>query len=259
MQTIQDYQNVREQWYLMDTICIGPYVDTLPHAIPGWFSSFANFAAADSHTFFDSRNKGMVGLAYNNQESRDQLPYALVAESLSISFIPPAISTHLGDDGSVVRGRTDVISSFWENEVPSHTSAIFRTNQDERLKTNVAMLPAGYGAVGSSFGQGDISLNGGQSGSVTTGGMGRAHLKYRWRFPGGIGIPKRATTSVEIRLVEWARTVIGSMWGPGVMAMRTYDEGGVPETPNAFLPTMFMIQCVMTGRREVQQRGEYHA
>lgn len=253
------YQNVKEQWFLYDTIAVSPWVSTLAHPIPGWYSAFAGIAAADDLTFFNTRNKS-IGLAYNNQESRDQVPYALVCESLSVGFFAPALSSQLGTlTTGLFRGRIDGMSAFWENELPQHTAVTFRTNQDERLKTNCALVPACYGPVGYASGQGDMSTVGGNSGSVNTGGMGRADLKYRWVFPDGIDIPRRATIGVQLRFVEWARDVLTRMWGPGNNEF--YDfVAGPPETETlVFKPSMFLIQVLITGRRQVQQRGEYHA
>lgn len=253
------FMNVNEQWFLYDTIAVSPWVSTLPHPIPGWYPSFAALGAADDIQFFTSRNK-TIGLAYNNQESRDNIPFALVAESLSVFFISPATSSLVGTlDQEAYRGRNDTMSAFWANELPHHTSMIFRTNQDERLKCSCAMVPPGYGDVGFSMGQGDISAQGGVSGSVSAVGWGKSHLNYRWVFPTGIGIPRRATIGVSLRLVEWARNVLTTIWGPGNVEVYNYDEGPPVTYPRAFKPAMFLIQCLITGRREVQQRGEYHA
>lgn len=250
--------NVKENWFLYDTVAVSAFNNTLSHPIPGWYSTFAALAASDSVSFFDSRNKS-IGLAYNNQESRDQIPFALSAQSISIGFFAPAVSSQVGGAVSTYRGRVDNISAFWDNELPQHTSCIFRVNQDERLKMNCAMMNAGYGPVGGAMGQGDFSLSGGRCASVHASGMGMSHLNFRWEFASPIQIPRRATLSADVRFVEWARTVLGDLWGPGYMFMRDSDPGGTPEHPGVYLPTMFMIQCLITGPRQVQQRGEYHA
>jgi hypothetical protein len=246
------FMNVKEDWTLYDTVAVSPYSDLLPHPIPGWYNSFAALGADDDISFFTSRNKS-IGLAYNNQESRDQIPFALVAESISVSFIAPACSSQQGTSGSPAEGRVDAVSAFWAAELPGHASMVFRTNQDERLKTNVSMLPSGYGEVGFAMGQGDMSALDGVNGSVSCMGMGRSHLKYRWVFPTGIGIPKRATIGVSVRLVEWARTLLNSLWGPGSTLYKDSEQA------NVYVPSMFMIQVSVSGKRQVQQRAEYHA
>lgn len=253
-----NFSNVREQWFLYDSVLISPWVSTLAHPVPGWYASFAGMGASDEVTFFNARNKS-VGLAYNNQESRDQIPYALVVDSISVGFFAPALSSQLGTlTTGTFRGRVDTISSFWQNELPIHSSAIFRTNQDERLKTNCAMIPPGYGPEGFSMGQGDVAAVGGVNGSVSTGGQGVADLAYRWQFPKGIGVPKRATLSVSVRFSEWARDVLNRIWGPGNNEFIDYVPGPPPSTAQVYKPSAFMIQCLITGRREVQQRGAYH-
>jgi len=157
--------------------------------------------------------------------------------------------------------RIDTVSPFWEAELPQHTSCIFRTNQDERHRGNCAIVQPGYGPLGHMRGQGDNANFGGESGSINAGGQGRAHLKYRWIFESGIGIQKRATISVELRMVEWARQALTSLWGPGYMQFWPYVAGGdhnTPDTDVIYKPAAFGIQVLMTGRRQVQQRGEYH-
>lgn len=247
------FMNVKESWFLYDTIAVSPYVATLAHPIPGWYETFNDIAAADDLTFFNSRNKS-IGLAYNNQESRDQIPYALQAESISVGFFAPSTSSQVGTlDQGTYRGRVDGISSYWENELPQHTSVVFRTNQDERLKTTAAMLAPSYGPVGHSMGQGNTSNVGGVCASITAGGFGRAHLKFRWEFPAPVDIPRRATIAVTLRMVEWARNNLSHLWGPGNIQLWNSDPAIV------YKPTMFFIQCLITGTRQVQQRAEYHA
>jgi len=253
------FKNVKEQWFLYDTVVVSPWVATLPHPVPGWYETFRDIGAADDITFYNSRNKS-VGLAYNNQESRDQIPFALTVESLSVGFFAPACSSQLGElDQETYRGRVDQLSAWWENDLPQHTSVIFRVNQDERLKANCALVAPCYGPIGSSMGQGDLAGNGGNNGSVTCGGLGRSHLKYRWEFPTGIGVPRRATLAITLRFVEWARAVLGEFWGPGNNEFIDYLAGPPESEELVFKPSMFMIQTMLTGKRQVQQRGEYHA
>lgn len=256
---MNEFMNVKESWFLYDTVCVSPFVDSLTHPISGWYASFADLGGSDSVSFFDSRNKS-IGLAYNNQDSRDQIPYALVAESISVGFFAPSTASQVGTlDQYPYRGRVDTISAFWDNDLPQHASATFRVNQDDRLKTCCALLAPGYGSVGSACGQGDTSVVGGQSNSVHASGMGTAHLKYRWNFPTGIGIPRRATLCVNVRFTEWARAALQAIWGPGNIELKDYVPGEPPTSEQVYRPTMFMIQCLVQGKRQVQQRGEYHA
>lgn len=256
------FMNVREKWFMYDTVMISAYVDSLSHPIPGWYPSFAAMSQVDEISFFNQRNRS-IGIAYNNQDARDQVPFALVAESISVNFYACACSSQYGalSGTNTHRGRTDVVSTFFENEVPQHCSAIFRTNQDERLKINTAMIPASTRPIGYSMGQGDTVEFFGSSASVTAGGMGKPELKYRWEFGAdGIGIPRRATLSVSLRWVEWLRDVFSRLWGPGYI--KFWNEVAAQPAPThaeVFLPSAFLIQCLITGSRQVQQRGEYHA
>ena len=261
-----DFQNVKEPWFLYDTIGVSDWVDDQDHPPAGWYSSFLDLGNADALSFFDTRNK-QIGIAYNNQESRDQIPYAFVVKSLSVGFFGPActslISRSTIPTGQPSIGRSDVYSSFWDHELPQHCGVIWQVNQDERLKTNAGIVGPGYGPVGSCIGQGDMSdpaiAIGGWNTSIHAGGQSRSKLVLRWEFPAGIGIPRRATTRVELRLTEWARTTLRTIWGPGFFVLRDYDSDETPENPITPRPAMFLIQVLLTGMREVQQRGEYHA
>lgn len=267
------FMNVKEHWFLYDTIGVSPWVDAIDHPPNGWFGTFLGMSNSDSITFFDTRNK-QIGLAYNNQESRDQVPYAYIVESLSVGFFAASCATQISSDtipqDTTWIGRHDAVSAFWDTELPQHTSVIFRVNQDERLKGVCSIVPPNYGPVGGCIGQGDLAdpgsvgpppvpaLGGGDF-TVQAAGMGRAHLKFRWEFPGGIGVPRRATVVVECRLTEWARTALAALWGPGYFIMRDWDSDETPTNPIAPKWSFFGIQCLLTGRREVQQRGQYHA
>lgn len=247
-----EFMNVKEPWFLYDTVNVSPWVDTLTHPVSGWYTTFAALGAADSVTFFDSRNK-RVGLAYNNQDSRDQIPYAYVVESLSVAFLAPATASQIGDIGeAAAANRIDTASAWWTNELPQNSGAEFVVNQDTRLKANCAMIPPGYGGVGGAIGQGDTSVIGGSCSTIDTSAMGVSHLKYRWTFPTGIGVPRRATMKVVVRFSEWARAALALLWGPGNIQIRTTD-GELERYSN------FQIQCLLQGKRQVQQRGEYHA
>lgn len=253
------FMNVKEKWFLYDTVTVSEYNSTLPHAVPGWYNSFNALGAATDMAFFNVRNKS-VGLAYNNQESRDQIPFALVVETMSVGFFAPACSSQLGTlDQEAYRGRVDQISAWWESELPQHTSVIFRVNQDERLKSNCAIVPPCYGSIGSAMGQGDLAANGGNNSSVTLGGFGRSHLKYRWNFPTGIGVPRRATLNVTLNFTEWVRDCLSRLWGPGNNEFINYVAGPPESEELVYRPSMFLVQVLLTGTRQVQQRGEYHA
>lgn len=260
------FRNVKEPWFMYDTIGISEWVDDQDHPPVGWYSSFADLGAADELTFFDTRNKS-IGIAYNNQDSRDQLSFAYIINSISVGFFGPALATLIsratipGDTTSI--GRNDALSAWWDLEFPQHCSAILRVNQDERLKTNAAIIGPGYGPVGSCIGQGDMSdpasTIGGMNTSVHAGGQSRSALKLRWEFPNGMGVQRRASMNVSLRLTEWARTALQTVWGPGWFLLRDYDSDETPANPIVPRQSMFMIQVMLTGMREVQQRGQYHA
>lgn len=264
---MEKYLNVRERWTLYDTVLISGDVANLPTPVSGWFSTFAQLGSMDAITFFDSRNRSIPGgIAYNNLDSQDQLSFPFWAESISVAFFSPSSGSSMFEAQTTPAPystiRTDYVCPFFEFELPTHAAMKFRTNQDERLTLNAMMAEPGYGPIGHAMGQGDMGFFRGVGYSYSVGGQGRAHPKFRWMFSKHLGIEKRATISVEIRFSEWARNALQSIWGPGYQqfwphtGVSNYD---VPANYARMRYQTFGIQAAISGYREVQQRGQYHA
>lgn len=175
-------QNVRNKIILADTILITKWLRQIADAPRGWFATFADAGRAGSFSFFNVRNRA-IGLPYNNQDARDQLPYGMRLKSIGVSFFgpgcasqftacefienvvaePPAPSGPRYDSGADepinptaadLCNREELHSAWWQADIPNHASMILRTNQDERLKGPVVMFPPGYGPVGGGWGWG---------------------------------------------------------------------------------------------------------
>lgn len=177
----QQRMNVREQIILTDTVLVGKHVGRLSNRPQGWFSTFSDLGNAGECSFMNVRNRS-IGVMYNNQDARDQLPFGMRIMSIGVKFWAPSVSTFTAclNKGSTdtdrepysdettanptyaqLTNREELLSGMWEADIPNHCSMIMRTNQDIRLRAPVAMLTPGYGAVGGGWGwgsPGDLSV-----------------------------------------------------------------------------------------------------
>jgi len=167
-------QNVREQIQLTDVVLIGKYVGRMPDRPQGWFTTFSDLGSAGNMSFFNVRNRS-IGLSYNNQDARDQLPYGIRVMSIGVRFFAATVSTftacsNKGEQAAarirypettytdpawaLLTNREELHAGMWEADLPNHASASLKTNQDIRLRAAVAMLPSGTGPVGGGWGWG---------------------------------------------------------------------------------------------------------
>jgi hypothetical protein len=181
-------QNVKEQIILTDTILVSKFVGQMTDRPQGWFGSFADAGAAGEFSFLNVRNRS-IGVAYNNQDARDQLPFGMRITSIGVKFFGPAAASQftaclnkgsttldrvpVGDDVYVdplpgdLTNREELHTAVWEADLPNHVSLILRTNQDIRLRGPAAIFTPGFGAVGGGWGWGSPGdLNFAQSGTV---------------------------------------------------------------------------------------------
>lgn len=194
-------RNVREQIMLTDTVLIGKWVGQMPDRPTGWFPTFAELGAAGTMNFFNVRNRS-IGVMYNNQDARDQLPYGMRINSIGVRFYASTAGTFTSCDnvGSTDTARTpkaetdytdplfatlvnreELHAAVWEADMVNHASALLRTNQDIRLKCPVSMLASGTGPIGGGWGWGSPNdliyyANGGTPVPAIAGESGPPHL-----------------------------------------------------------------------------------
>lgn len=177
-------QNVKEQIILTDTILVSKFVGQMTDRPSGWFGSFADAGAAGEFSFMNVRNRS-IGVAYNNQDARDQLPFGMRITSIGVKCFGPAAASQFtaclnkgstdtdrvpyADDVYVdpvpaeLTNREELHTAVWEADLPNHLSLILRTNQDIRLRGPVAIFTPGFGAVGGGWGwgsPGDLEIMG---------------------------------------------------------------------------------------------------
>lgn len=247
------FENVNESWVMYDTVLIGGYVNSLSHH-DGYFPSFGILANSASIPFFNVRNRNH-GLSYNNQDTRDQLPYVLKIYSIGVSYFGPSTVCYR-DTAGVPAGPQRSELDCWESEVPKHTSLTLTTNQDDRLKIASLITPPGYGAMVSGIAQGDIETDFSYPGVVkATWNQGIPELTNKWGFRNPIEVPRRANLSVRLDMSEYCRGLLDVMPGPLYQPFQSIADDGT----YAFKWGMCGIQVAIGGIREVQQRGQYHA
>jgi hypothetical protein len=250
----KQFQNVAESRPLYDTISVSGF-NTSPNDVDGWFTTFALFGAAAGHYFFNVRNRS-VGIAYNNQDKRDALPYAMRMKSFGVTFFAPSIRDLYNTIDPAAADEDVWACDFWEKELPRHSSIEFVVMQDEHIACNSFACPPGYGMVGGGFGRGyattqeDITSYPTIKGHVS---QGVPEMGNRWPFPGDLDVPRDGNIFARVQFSEWARNILQTMTGPGWIVGPNSDGSAFQG-----MYANFGIQVSIFGEALIQQRGEYH-
>lgn len=246
------FVNVGENWKLYDTVLITKYLDQFDYNV-GWFDNYANFAGVTNIPFFNVRNRNH-GLAYNNQDTRDQLPYVFRIYSVGAVFFAPATSTY--NDAAPILAPQTTSNHLFEIELPKHCSLTLKTNQDERLKIPVLYAPGGYGVVSGGLAQGDPEVAYTYP-NITHASFSQGEPIFgnTWGFPKPLEIPRTANLSVVLEFNEYARQMLQSFVDSLIQPMRDVaNDGSFYAAPGCA-----GVQITLQGQRLVQQRGQYHA
>jgi hypothetical protein len=284
--------NVKQPIILTDTVLCSKWVGQMTDRPPGWFTSFAGLGAARELPFMNVRNS-TVGIMWNNQDARDQLPFGMRIQSIGVKFFGPVCASQLtgcvrSDQGvdldfepveddeftdpSYINllNREELHSAMWEADLPNHCSLTLTTNQDIRLRAPVAMLTPGYGPIGGGWGWGSPGTwqpyAGGEAPEIScadgctnleTIQHGDADIRQRFEFPVRLDVPKRANLAVKIKLSQYASDLLQAIHGPywhRWPAEQNEDFGIVKKVSAA----LFAIQVTIRGESLIQQRGDYH-
>jgi hypothetical protein len=249
------FENVPENWILYDTVLIGLGVADLSFK-DGYLPSYLVLGGLNDLPYFNVRNRNH-GLAYNNQDTRDQTAWVFRIYTVGVQFFGPTTNVYR-DAAGVPTGAQHTEQHLFMTELPKHASLTIQTNQDERIKLNSLMAPAGAGAISGGVGYGSRQIQSGNNSFDTVKGAfsnGTSVLTNRWGFPNPLEVPRRATLSAKIRFSEYARNMLTNMPGPYYQPFRPF--GGVGSW--YFSPAMCGIRVILGGQRQVQQRGQYHA
>lgn len=253
---VKNFTNVAEAWEMHDTVMVGINASSLQYS-DGYFNSFAAMGAANDVPFFNVRNKNH-GLPYNNQETRDALPYPLRIFSIGVQFFAPATACVQNSGGTPIAPQV-ATAAVWEADLVKNTAIVLQTNQDEVLKLNCQLAPPGVGPCGGGYAQGDMTNYSVQfpypNVTKTTNTQGVAMLTNKWGFLNPLEIPRRVNVSAKIVMSEYARNLLGAMPGPFYQNMRSVANTGAYH----FAQGLHGIRVFLGGQRLVQQRGQYHA
>jgi hypothetical protein len=251
---MQGFANVPEALTLYDTVLVTQHILKWHD---GWFTSFLAAGQANSFPFLNVRNRNHH-LAYNNQDTRDQMPYAMEVYSIGVDFWGPSqAEIESGGEFGMIYQQNH--ASIWMVDLPRHASIKFNVNQDEKLNAQCCMVPSGMGPVGGGVGQGVMAYAEGFTGGtpnpmlgMTT--MGMADITCRFKFPNPIQIPRRASISAVVTLSEYGRQLLQSLVGPWQYVFKDWESGR-----ELFKWMAYGITVSLQGKRLVQQRGQYHA
>lgn len=250
------FENVGENWNYYDTVLVGAYANNMQFH-DGWFSTFAAVGGAVNLPFFNVRNRNH-GLAYNNQDTRDQTAFAYRIFTIGVSFFAPSCPLYQTAVGGPV-GPEVTQTQLWELELPKHASLTLQVQQDERLAIASLMTPPGYGAIGGGVSQGDPEAawtGAPPNTSLWNFTQGTPELTNKWGFRNPIEVPRRANISVNIQFSEYGRNLLQDLAGPNSYSF--WSGGSLPGNW-LYKPAFFGIQVSLGGQRLVQQRGQYHA
>lgn len=243
-------ENVAENWTYYDTVLIGQNLAGLSFN-DGWHPNYLALGLQADVPFFNVRNKNH-GLPYNNQDTRDALPFAFRIFTIGVRFWAPSCANYPSDG----IGEQQTPSVLFATELAKHCSVTLQTNQDDRLKSTVQLTPPGYGLVGGGVGQGDMEgLSASFNAVTTTDSGGVPILTNKWGFYNPLEIPRRANLSVVLKFNDYGKNLLQAMPGPLFTQLRDVAADGSYYDAAAISG----MQVVLGGQRLVQQRGQYHA
>jgi hypothetical protein len=234
-----EYKNVRESWPIYDTVLIG-LTEQQAAKYPGGFTTFAAMSAQDEIPFLNIRNSSEAGLAYTNISSKDKTPWPYYLDSFGMRFIYPSPNANASSEHSAEVQA----SKIFEGEILDHCYFQFTIREDVVLTIKPAMMPAGFGPTG--FMIGNSTQNSIFSDNMTNG---NPDMRNRWRNVGAsLMIPRDTPIKGSLRFSEYGKMLLQTL-----NAVAGYDFA--EEEP---VQALARIELTLFGKRDVQQRGEWH-
>lgn len=258
------YANVAESYPLYDTVIVCDQLYGKEKALPGWFTSFQDFANNERHTFFKSRTIGNSHLAYTNLDSANNVDFVYKVFSIGVRFFAPVSPDTHNDIIVSPADMNENVPAWWMLDLPKHCGFDFKVQQDTIVENNCMATPPGYGPRLGGGAQPEID-NSVDAPNQTpwklmTGTMGEPVIDNRFTFPVPISIPRNATIEANVYPSNYARYVMANLYGPEYAVLPT-EDGADPAGQDDYFtyPLRYGIQVSLYGYREVQQRGQYHA
>lgn len=234
-----DYQNVRESWPIYDTVLIG-LTEAQAAKYPGGFQTFTQMSQQDEIPFLNIRNSSEAGLSYTNISSKDKTPWPYYLDSFGMRFIYPTPNAN----GSAEHSAVLACSKIFETEILDHCYFQFSIREDIRLTIKPAMMQAGFGPQGFM-----AAVNTQNSFFVSNITNGQPNMGNRWRNVGyTMDIPRDTPIKGVIRFSPYGKLLLQQL---NTVAGFDFEEQDT-------FQALARIELSLFGKRDVQQRGEYH-
>jgi len=239
------YSNALEEWTYFDTVLISGLINNPDfNALDGvgYFSTYAAAGAAKVIPFFKTRNNGIVSQALCNMDQKDRMAVPFHLFGVAVQFFAPMY----GDAN--VNSPDQVANAFFTSVVPQHTRFAFKVGQVQKINTNVGILPAASGLVGSTatigtaFGQPQYKAQNYSSGKPSKWNI------YPFRTP--IGIARNESIEGKLEFSDYAVDTLAGMVGPGASTGNITDQTSIYSVAG--------IQVKLLGVRETQFRNLQH-
>ena len=234
---------------IYDTLRIG--MGVAPD-FPGGCGSFADVANKEELPFFNIRNSSEVGLAYTNVTSKDKTPWPFYLESLGVRFhLPDPFKL---DEARVTSGNLAMAKMF-ETMLPDHMWGEFSIREDVRLIIKPSMCPPGYGPYGAMI----MNLPVAPGVASSTFSSGEPVNTNRWKWVGAdLEIPRDTPIKFVLKMSAYAKLLLKAMDTLPVLAFTTPADPDTGARSPLDLVNEAHIEVTLRGKREVQQRGDYH-
>jgi hypothetical protein len=225
---------VGEHWERYDSIVIGEGARALD---PGWFDTWAQFAAAENLTWF-SRRQPNVGASYQNQET-ERTDYAQDIHQTGIEWVCPVGMS----DREELEVDGEVTPILFTQALPTMMGfRVILAEADEIAKAPANHFPSGYGNAG-------FFANGAAAPLVSGGTQGEPRVQNTWKWPEPLMLPAQGKLTCRGRVDNPLRQFLATLPGPGAKLIQD-GAGNIVRLPN-----WYVIKVFHRGPRFLQLRG----
>lgn len=234
-QGLEGFHNVRQTFYLYDTVRIGARPAAVS-GINGWFASFTAMASASGGlSFFDQRQESEAGTVYTNMKKKTGLEWPVIFADLGVDFYyPDPINVDLYD------GDRTAAKQFCDFMRRHSVLELYTGGGDDKILTAPCeMLPWGFGMYGHQAG-------GNCEGYSSLLSNGLPEKGNRMDFEWALALPR--DTSIRAKIT----------FAPAANDMMTYMDTVKPiEFAEGSFSNEAYIKVGFLGLRDIQPVGNY--
>lgn len=227
---------VGELWERTDTIAIG---EGASDAAPGWFETWAAFAAASANEFVWFNGRGTSAPKALVNQLTERTDWAQTIEQTLIEFVAPPGQSDIESDPNDGFFSPQMFVSILPQFMP------FRLRLAE--SDDMTLSPGSHFPSG--FGTSYASTDGAAAPSAIPGAQGEPVITQGWHWREPITLAAKANIAMIAMINDPLRTFLAGLPGPGSKLVPDGD-GGVIELPN-----WYFIRITMRGPRYLQLRG----